>query len=96
MTRGRQLTPLMKLAVEANGVIALRMMKLMLGGKSAQREAQLMISEKIHAACEAGASLMAGASGNDVIHRYRQHVARNAERLGKPHAGPKRIRRRRK
>ena len=66
----------MKLAVEANGVIALRTMKLMRGGKSARREAELMVSEKIHAAVEAAASLMTGASGNQIVHRYRQHVAR--------------------
>jgi hypothetical protein len=74
---------LMLLAVEANGVIALRMMKLMRGGRSARREAELMVSEKIHAAFEATASLMAGASGNDIVHRYRRHVASNAKRLGK-------------
>jgi hypothetical protein len=74
---------LMLLAVETNGVIALRMMKLMRGGRSARREAQLMVSEKIHAAFEATASLMAGASGNEIIHRYRRHVAANAKRLGK-------------
>ena len=39
---------LMLLVVEANGVIALRMMKLMRGGRSARREAD-MVSEKIHA-----------------------------------------------
>jgi hypothetical protein len=69
MRRRRQFTPLMKLAVEANGVIALRIMKLMLGGKSSRREAELMVSEKLHAAFEAGASLLTGASGNDIIHR---------------------------
>jgi hypothetical protein len=41
---------LIMLAVEANGVVALRMMKLMRGGRSARREAQLMASEKIVAA----------------------------------------------
>ena len=35
---------LMMLAVEANGVVALRMMKLMLGGKRARREVELMVS----------------------------------------------------
>jgi hypothetical protein len=85
---------LMLLAVEANRVIALRLMKLMRGGKSARREAELMVSEKIHAAFEATASLMAGASG--------QHVAANAKRLGKRNSGLsrsralKRTRRRRK
>ena len=46
---------LMLLAFEANGVIALRMMKLMRGGKSARREAELMVDEKVHAAFEATA-----------------------------------------
>ena len=94
--------PLMLLAAEANAVIALRMMKLMRGGRSARREAELMVSEKIRAAFEATASLMAGASSDDIVHRYRRHVAANAKRLGKPASGRsgkralKRTRRRRK
>ena len=87
-------TSLVKLAIEANGVIALRMIKLTHGGRSARREAELMISEKIHAALKAGASLMAGASGDEIVHQYRQHVARNAKRLGK--VSRKGTRRRRK
>ena len=93
--------PLMMLALEANGVVALRMMKLMRGGKRARREAERMVSEKIAAAMEATASLMAGASGDEIVDRYRRHVARNAKRLGKPDLGrgrnraPKRTRRRR-
>jgi hypothetical protein len=71
----------MMLAVESSSVIALRMMKLTLGGSGALHEAHLMISEKVDAAFEATANLMAGASGDDVIHRYRQHVAANALRL---------------
>lgn len=79
--------PLMLLAAEANTVIALRMMKLMRGGRSARCEAKLMVSEKIRAAFEATASLMAGASGDEIVHRYRRHVAANAKRLGKPAPG---------
>jgi hypothetical protein len=71
---------LMLLAVEANDVIALRMMKLMRGGRSARREAELMVSEKIRAALEATAGLMAGASGDEIVRRYRRHVAANAKR----------------
>lgn len=94
--------PVVMLAVEASTVVALRMMKLMRGGKRARREAELMLTEKIHAAFEATASLMAGASGGDIVRRYRQHVARNATRLGKVNLGRsrsgalKRTRRRRK
>ena len=89
---------LMKLAVEANGVIVLRMIKLTHGGRSARREAQLMVNEKIRAAFKAGASLMAGASGDEIVHQYRQHVARNAKRLGRFNSGrsQKTTRRRRK
>ena len=78
---------LMMLTVEANRVIALRMMKLMRGGRSARREAKLMVTEKIIAASEAAASLMAGTSTDKIVHRYRQHVARNAKRLGGIKAG---------
>ena len=74
--------PLMMLAVETNGVVALRMMKLMSGDSDTLHEAHLMFSEKIDAAFEAVASLMGGASGDEIVHRYRQHVATNAKRLG--------------
>jgi hypothetical protein len=70
------------------------MMKFMLGGRSARREANLMVSEKIKAAIEATASLASGASGDEIIHRYRQHVAKNAKRLSG--RSRKRTRRRRK
>jgi hypothetical protein len=93
---------LMMLALEANGVVARRMMKLMRGGRRARREAKLMVTEKIDAAFEATARLMAGASGDEIVHRYRQHVAANAKRLAKLKSGRsrnrvvKRTRRRRK
>jgi len=93
---GRVFNSLMMLALEANHVVAMRMMKLMLGGKRARREAQLMVSEKIGAAFEATARVMAGASGNDVIRTYRQHVAANAKRLGRPDLHPRKRRRRRR
>ena len=83
---------LMMLALEANGVIALRMMKLMRGGRSARREAKLMVSEKVRAAFEASANLAAGASSDDIVHRYRQHVASNAKRLSKLTSGRSRKR----
>jgi hypothetical protein len=73
--------PFMMLAVESSGVVALRMMRLTLGGSGALHEAHLMISEKLDAAFEAATNLRAGASADDVIHRYRQHVAANALRL---------------
>jgi hypothetical protein len=72
---------LMLLAVESSGVMAMRTMKLMAGDGAAMYEARLMISEKVDAAFEATASLIAGASCDEIIHRYRQHVAVNAKRL---------------
>jgi hypothetical protein len=102
MERARMFNFLMKLAVEANGVIALRMMKLMLGGRRARREAKLMVSEKIDAAFKATASLMSGASGDEIVRHYRRRVAANAKRLGSLNSGRsrqrvlKRTRRRRK
>jgi hypothetical protein len=92
----------MMLAIEANGVVALRVMKLARGGRRARREAKLMVSEKIDAAFEATARLMAGASSDEIVHRYRQHVAANAKRLSRLKSGRnrnrvlKRTRRRRK
>ena len=74
------------LAVEANHVVGLRMMKLMRGGRGARREAKLMISEKIDAAAKAGASLMAGASGDEIVRQYRKRVAANAKRLSNARA----------
>ena len=90
---------LMMLAIDANHVIGLRVTKLMLGGRSARREAQLMVSERIDAAFEASASLMAGASGDEIVRRYRRRVAANAKRLGRLHSNRpvlRRARRRRK
>ena len=85
---------LIMLAVEANGVVALRMMKLMRGGRSARREAKLMVSEKMDAAFEASARLMVGASGDEIVQRYRKRVAANAKRLGRLNSGRSRKRHR--
>ena len=87
------------LAIDANHVVGMRVMKLMVGGRGARREAQIMVSEKIDAAFEANASLMAGASGDEIVRRYRRRVAANAKRLGRFNSnGPvlRRTRRRRK
>ena len=69
------------LTVESMQVIALRLAALAGGDANAGREAGLMVSEKVDAAFEAGASLMAGATPDMIIDRYRQHVAANAKRL---------------
>jgi len=71
----------MMLGFESGNVIRLRMLKLSSFNGDALREANLMISEKVNAVFESSANLMAGASADSVVDRYRQHVAANAERL---------------
>jgi hypothetical protein len=69
------------LACESFEVIRLRLEKLLIGGDDARHEARLMVSEKVDAMFEAGASLMAGATPASIIDRYREHVAANSKRL---------------
>jgi hypothetical protein len=81
--KSRRKLNLMMLALESNHVIMLRLAKLMRGGKGAMREAERMVSEKIQAGAKAGASLMAGASSDDIVRQYRRRVKANAKRLGR-------------
>lgn len=69
------------LAVEFNEVIGLRLMRCAAGGNDALAEADLMLSEKIDAAFEAGATLLAGGSVEHVVDRYPEHVSANSSRL---------------
>jgi hypothetical protein len=69
------------LAMESCEVVHLRLAKLAATGEDSEHEAQLMVSEKIAAAFEAGASWLAGATPAAIIGRYREHVAANAKRL---------------
>jgi hypothetical protein len=69
------------LAFEAFEVIHLRLNKFAFGDHDAKYEARLMVSEKVDAMFEAGASVMAGASAATIVGRYREHVAANAKRL---------------
>jgi hypothetical protein len=71
------------LALESCNVIHLRLTMLMAGTSESRDEARLMVSEKVHAMFEAGASLMAGGTTSSVIDRYREHVAANAKRLSR-------------
>jgi hypothetical protein len=73
----------MMLGLESGHVIGLRMLKLTYGGSDAFHEMHLMIREKVDAAFESGANVMAGATAEKVIDRYRQHVAANAARLSR-------------
>lgn len=69
------------LAVEANRVIGLRLLKLAGGGSDARDEVRLMVCEKVNASIEAGATLMQGGNMFSVIERLREHVAANTDRL---------------
>lgn len=73
--------PAFLLAVESNNVIDIRIRKIATGGVSAAEETQLMVSEKVDAAFEAGSMLMGGRHPADVIDFYRKQVAANAARL---------------
>lgn len=71
----------MMLAIDSNGVIALRMTTLAFGGTAANREAVLMVQEKVAASIEAGVTLLSGGSAGSVVDRYREHVQANSARL---------------
>ena len=74
----------MMLGLESGTVIGLRMLKLTGGGSDALKEMRMMLGEKFDAAFESGANLMAGATAEPVLDRYRQHVAANVARLSRP------------
>jgi len=80
-----------RLVWDAQTVIALRLMKLGLGGAKAQSEAQRMVSEKFAAFMEAqvgvATAAMMGYSGDRVAKKvfgvYRKRVRRNRRRLAR-------------
>jgi hypothetical protein len=80
----------MKLGVESQSVVALRLMKFAGGGPGAAAEAQLMVTEKIRAAVAAQAHLTSSAltGGPDGAQRamtmYRRRVRANRRRLSRP------------
>jgi len=69
------------LAMESCEVVNLRLAKFACADEDCEREASLMVSEKIFAAFEAGANWLAGASPAAIIGRYREHVTANTRRL---------------
>lgn len=71
------------LAIESQQVMWLRTMKLASGGPSGQREALLMVAEKMAASTQAAGKLMAGASAQSIVSGYRRKVRANARRLSK-------------
>ena len=69
------------LAVEAQKVIELRLVRIAWGGADAQAEMVSMVGEKVVAAMEAANTLLAGGTHDQVLARYRELVADNARRL---------------
>jgi hypothetical protein len=80
-----------RLGVEAQAVIALRMLKLAAGGPAADLEGRRMVAEKVGAAMElstkAAISAMTGAAPVGPAHalaHYRRKVRANTRRLLRP------------
>jgi hypothetical protein len=80
----------MRLGIEAQSVIALRMMKMATGGAAAQREISLMVSEKTRAAVDVqlavGLSALSGKAHlapARTVALYRRRVRANQRRLTK-------------
>ncbi|MCK9553041.1 hypothetical protein [Aquamicrobium sp.] len=71
------------LGIEAQQVIWLRTMKLVMGGKRGEREARRMVSEKVAAAGQASVQIARGASPDKVVKGYRKKVRANARRLSR-------------
>jgi hypothetical protein len=71
----------MLLALEAQKVIELRLVRLAWGGREGRAEMQSMVSEKMWVAFEATGTMMLGGTPDQVIARYREHVAENTKRL---------------
>ena len=72
-----------RLSADAQSVIALRMMRLVKGGKIGEREARCMLAEKGVAFAEAAATLASVGSLNKVVRRVRSRVSQNRRRLSK-------------
>ena len=71
------------LALEAQRVVGLRMIKLAGGGKRARAEASRMVSEKFAASRAAAATLVRGGSGKAVLAQVRRKVRSNSRRLSR-------------
>ena len=78
------------LAAESNMVIAMRMGSIALGGPTAAREAERMVSEKVAANIALGCDLMTGKLGSSPeaimsgsIAHYSKSVIANRKRLAK-------------
>lgn len=71
------------LAFEAQQAVWLRGMKLAAGGTGAEREANLMVNEKLSAGQQAILKAAAGAAPIGIVRGYRRKVRANVKRLSK-------------
>lgn len=71
------------LAVEAQQVIGLRLMKIATGGATARAESSLMVAEKISEAFGATSMLIRGKSSHAVLKKVRVRVRSNRRRLSR-------------
>ncbi len=76
------------LAIEAQQVIAMRLTKMAMGGADVQKEAELMVSEKVETAAESSRMMMMAMLGGKsdlgaekVMDLYRRKVTANRKRL---------------
>ena len=82
----------MQLGIEAQTVVALRMMRLAVGGAYAQDEAQRMVTEKIDALAEAQTAALTAMMNGDMDHviaaktlgAFKKRVRANRRRLSAP------------
>lgn len=74
---------LAQLGVEAQEVMWLRTMKRAAGGSKADREAKLMVQEKIDTAQTETLKLLFGGSPDAMVGNYRRKVKANRKRLSK-------------
>ena len=68
------------LAIEAQGVIGMRLSQMALGRGSAD-ETSLMVTEKLSALTDAAKTILAGGSAHMIVADYRERVQANAQRL---------------
>jgi len=71
------------LSLEAQQVIALRMMKFAIGGRQAQTEAGRMVTEKVSASMAAAAMMLRGGTPQAVVAQVRRRVRSNSRRLSR-------------
>jgi hypothetical protein len=79
----KQWLNMMMLASETQQVIWLRTMKLALGGAKAEREAKLMVNEKINSAQTETLKLLIGGSLDTTTKNIRRKVRANRKRLSR-------------